>query len=71
MSTFPTLFNFRLLQKPANTNILHHVKSKTVSVQDMKTYGDWRYDSTHSSHWRYLEVSGQIRAQGTTDVGAH
>lgn len=36
-TTFPILFNFRLLQKPLNTNILPHVKTKTVSVQAMKT----------------------------------
>jgi len=38
-------------------NILDHVKSKTASVQAMKTYGDWRYDSTHSYigiSWRWV-----------------
>ena len=48
MTPFPTLFHFRLLQKSAHRNILHHVKSKTVSMRGMKTYGALRYDTTHS-----------------------
>jgi hypothetical protein len=45
-----------------NNAVSGHVVLSTITEQELKTYGDGRYISSHSEYLHYLHVSGQAAA---------
>jgi hypothetical protein len=37
-------------------------KGKVVPVHTVEAYGEWKYSSTHSYRWCWMELSSQLHA---------